>query len=1378
MSAPVHFIPRPLQDLTAPEAAQGLWMPAGCQPMIELRPDGAPHPSGWVAFCLGLEASVAFQPVQLAVQTGNEQDVPVVFSLPGPSAGRIEAILRLPDRVEGLCLLFSDGAPAFRLGAVHMRPMGKAEAGLRLGWPAFRRRLGQPRALFRAVGNIGRLLATRGPRVAIRHLADGILAASAETRAMRDLDPAEHDDAARYRRWIAENEDAAAGPTDPAQGPLISLLIMAGDAPPERLARTLDSLEDQAGWQALVAGGGLERSDAVRPVATDRLADLAAEADGEFLAVLEPGDVLAPHALATIRQMLASRPELDLVYSDEDALSFENGRENPYFKPEWSPELLFAFNYFGRVTVIRRALVEAAGGYRSEAGPAAEWDLHLRVAERAPAIGRITQVLCHRSPDSLGDRPAPDAPEAEAYRRVIAACWERQGLAAQIATQADGTQRSSWVIADPPLVSVIIPNRNKAAMLRVCTDGLLTRTAYPKIELIIVDNLSDEPETHALYRELAERACAKIVRYAETFNYSAACNAGARAAGGELLLFLNNDIEIVDPDWLAELVRFVKRPGVGVVGNLLVFPDGSPQHAGVVVGMHICGLLFREAPLDDWGVFGGPLVPRTCLAVMGACQMIRRELFDAIGGFDEGFRLANGDIALCLAARRAGYRTAYTPFARLIHHEGATRGHSNPREDLQRTVLMLSEEGIAEDPYFHPGLSASRGIPTLRIGSDLGMRDYLYRETRSLLADFPPPSALDLFDDTALAEALGADPADLFWPAEDPAGVADRWAAARFLIDLVRRQPALRQRFTERLSGGPDGAFARWLNAEGPERLRLSERGLAAIAEVLADPPSARVRHIFTTRDELRADYPLGPTPAGRRELLCHLFANGRQELRLEEIWWFAFECAERPAAELVAVTLFQPTWQRLFPDGLTMFGRRQFGAWLARFFGLADGWASPAAWPLPFSPAQQIRLGYWAHLSWRTAHPRPFASRAGTCALLDWLASDQAPIEDEAKAWCARLDREAVSDELLAGGVNVLGHFCYPSGLRTSVESLTEGLRRTGVAVSRRDILADASGDDPHHAAFGGLEIYDTTIIHTQPEPFFSAAYARAGVHERQPRTYRIGYWYWETDSIPESWLEQAGQLDELWAATHYVADAMRQRFPQPVFHMMPGVELPAFEERPRAAFGLDGDRFTFLFVFHMMSIMERKNPLALIKAYRQAFGDDERTALVLKTSFGDKHPALMAELERAADGSGITIIDKIYSQDDTLALMQACDCYASLHRSEGFGLTMAEAMLLGKPVIATGYSGNVDFMDHDNSLLVDYRLITLQQDYPPYVAGSRWAEPSIDHAAQLMRRVFDDPASALALGAKARADLEERMSLAAAGRRMADRLKQIAGT
>jgi glycosyltransferase involved in cell wall biosynthesis len=337
--------------------------------------------------------------------------------------------------------------------------------------------------------------------------------------------------------------------------------------------------------------------------------------------------------------------------------------------------------------------------------------------------------------------------------------------------------------------------------------------------------------------------------------------------------------------------------------------------------------------------------------------------------------------------------------------------------------------------------------------------------------------------------------------------------------------------------------------------------------------------------------------------------------------------------------------------------------------------------------------------------------------------------------------------------------------------------LRAAGTEVTLRNVPGDRRRDEPIHGRFTGLEEFPVTLIHVQPEPFFPRAYEMCGLFPRMPRGYRIGYWYWEMDTVPASWDQAALGTDELWAATQFVADALKARFDIPVFTLPPGVVLTPFTRRPRACFGVPEDKFVFLFVFHMTSVMERKNPLGLIRAFARAFRSDEPVVLVLKTTFGESYPKLMDELRAAAAEAAVEVIviDEIYAQDETLSLIETCDAYVSLHRSEGLGLTMAEAMLLGKPVVATGFSGNTDFMNASNSLLVDYQVVPIGVSIPPYEAEMRWAAPSEEHAAALMRRLFDDRAFAAALGARAKKDLGRNLNIEAAGRRMANRLSEI---
>ena len=1234
-----------------------------------------------------------------------------------------------------------------------------------------------------------------GGRVALRSAIGAIMLGDRREPVVVPTSAAE-----RYQHWIVEREGGPQPVVSPAVGSALhgirfSLLIPVETLDPVQLAHTLKALKQaqpDIKWECRIgygpgvdaqAIGKLAHVDGETRVTCTAMADgergamlaeLAAMATGDLVLVLDPGDRLAPQALA----MLAAAHGGGIVHGDEDRIDGDNARHSPFLKPEWSPELLYAFNYFGRPTALPRIQVERLGGFTPGLGIGCEWDLHLRLAAAAVPVARLPSILCHRPESNATDRIAPDRPQAAQHRAVLAAHWQRQGITATVTTEPDGTLRSIWPIPDPPLVSIVIPNRDQPALLQTCLRSIQDGMHYPRIQVIIVDSGSTDPETLALYaREQAQNRI-EVVWLAEPFNYSAACNTGARAARGDLLLFLNNDIEVTTPGWLEELVRFAQRPGVGIVGTLLVYPDGRLQHAGVTIGMHLCGLLFRGAAEQEWGPIGSPMVPRTLSAIMGACQMVRREAFAQIGGFDETYGLANSDVALCLAARAAGWRIAYTPFARLVHHEGASRGHTNPPEDMTRTANDIRRFGYRQDPFFHPELDADSNIPRLRIGSEPDNAASLLNSLQRHGAGLANPVPLDLGSDADVAEAVGLADTELFWPPSLPVAITDQWSAARWCIDLLRRRPELRVRFPDALSGGADGAFGQWLAGSGAGCLALPVAALEQIRLALAAGIAARARQTVLTESKLVGAMALAFLPPGRATLLRTLLGRDTAaRLRPEEVWWLALECAEDPAGALILSHRFNASWQALFPDGTTVFGQERFAAWFRATYRCEADWTQPANWPQALTAAQQIRLGWYAREYWQICHSDPFRNETTALALLDWLVVPAAGLQAAAREWLAAQPAAGLAAALVAPGLTVIGHFCYPSGLRNSAISVVRGLRSVPLEVLVRDVPVDGEHDQPQHAAHDGPEPYGTTLVHIQPEPFFGQAFARAGLNPRRRRSYRIGYWYWELEAVPESWAGAVAEVDELWAATRFVADALRSHFRTPVFNLMPGIELPAFLPRGPEHFGIPPSRFTFLFAFHMMSVMERKNPLGLIRAFRMAFSAADPVTLVLKTSFGEKHPALIAELHAAANAAGakVTIIDRVFTNDETISLMQACDAYVSLHRSEGLGLTMAEAMLLGKPVIATGYSGNLDFMTPENSLLAAYRLVEIDRPTPPYATGSLWAEPVESHAAQLMRRVWQNPDFAAALGRRAKADIAANLSIAAAGRRMADRLAAI---
>ena len=693
------------------------------------------------------------------------------------------------------------------------------------------------------------------------------------------------------------------------------------------------------------------------------------------------------------------------------------------------------------------------------------------------------------------------------------------------------------------------------------------------------------------------------------------------------------------------------------------------------------------------------------------------------------------------------------------------------------TAKDLQEPGFTEDPYFHPALSPHLSTPTLRLAPEPSPRQFLQQQLVEL---YPPQwaaSDLDIYDDEAVREALGPHAAQLSFPIWFPSEVADSpWGAARFALHLLRTLPQLRRKFPRALSEGPDGAFCRWLCTAAVARHGLAPAAARHIAEAFRLKPASRIRQAYELSAELRRSFPLALTPAGRKPFLIWLAARGKLEygLRDEQIWWFLQECDEDPGLELAHTYLITPEWQRRFPDAPTVFGRTRFLQWLRQHYDIDDPWPETLRWPSPLGPLQELSLAYARREHWRITAPRALENPQETRRLVEWLRRGGHAEQAIEQPWWQQLEAALAQDRTRPRGMNILGHFCYPSGLQVSVRSVVEALTRAGVPTSCRDVPTTVDGDVPGRSEALGLEFFDTTLIHVQPEPFFDTCYLRAGLEPRND-VYRIAMWYWEFGTAPPEWGKRAHLIQEVWAPTRFIAQALKQVMTVPVTPMLPGIRLGDIADVPRCRYGIPGDHFMFLYMFDMNSITERKNPLGLIAAFRKAFRRGEDVVLVIKVSRSKGHPAEFARLTHAADRAGAIIIDETTSLEEAYGLIQACDCYVSLHRSEGFGLTMAEAMLMRKPVIATGYSGNLDFMTPGTSLLVPYQLVALKHDIPPYKKGYIWADPSLAEAARWMRWVYEHPREAQALGAKAQQHVRRVLSPEAAAQRMAQRFEEI---
>jgi GT2 family glycosyltransferase len=445
---------------------------------------------------------------------------------------------------------------------------------------------------------------------------------------------------------------------------------------------------------------------------------------GEFVTFLQPGDILAEHALYEVAIALGGNRQSDVVYTDSDCLDSEGKRTDPWFKPGWDPDLLLGQDYLSAFAVYRRDLVEGAGWLRSGFESAELYDLALRVT-RATTPDRIIHVPailihCREAKETNHSKnEAAELPVAEANWRAVRDHLNSQGdwdALVEPVPHIPAAVRVVWPL--PPLeprVSVIIPTRDRTDLLAECIDGVLHRTDYANFELLIVDNGSVEPDTLRLFDRLAsEESRVRILHYPGLFNYSALNNAAAREAAGDVLLLLNNDTRVIDSGWLRELVSQVLRPDVGIVGAKLLYANQQVQHGGVMLGPHgYAAHVHRLAERNDPGYRGQLALTRTLSAVTAACVAIRPAVFFEVGGFDEvNLPVAFNDVDLCLRLGDYGYRVVWTPFAELFHLESASRGKEdvNPatRERLLSELEYLKKSwgSLLEfgDPFHNPNL--------------------------------------------------------------------------------------------------------------------------------------------------------------------------------------------------------------------------------------------------------------------------------------------------------------------------------------------------------------------------------------------------------------------------------------------------------------------------------------------------------------------------------------------------------------------------------------------------------------------------------------------------------------------------------------------------
>jgi len=548
-----------------------------------------------------------------------------------------------------------------------------------------------------------------------------------------------------YQTWAARHSSPSpheletlrqrAGPTT---SPLISVVMPTYNPRPEHLEAALTSVLDQSyPWLEICIADDASTDPATRAI-IERFAaqdcrfkyilreqnghisaasnSALALATGDFIALLDQDDLLAPHALSVMAEELRQHPDTQIIYSDEDKIDDRGWRSHPHFKPDWNHTLALAQNYVCHLLVIRRQLVHDVGGFRQGMEGAQDHDLLLRCAERArpETIRHVPQVLYHwrvherSTAKSLGTKPYAQENGCKAVQEHL----DRTNVAATV--EPDGMfYRVQYLPPEQwPRACVVIPTRDRHELLTQCVATVLERTDYPDVEFCIVDNGTTDPQALAWLKQCATAPRVRVVRDDSPFNYSALNNLAVSGSSSEVICLMNNDIEIKDASWLRQMIKSLLQPGVGIVGCRLFYPDGTLQHAGVIVGLGgTAGHIFRGQKREDPHYMHRPMLRQELSAVTAACLVTRREVYEQLGGLDETFAVAFNDIDYCLRARKAGWKVVYDPYVEMIHHESASRGRDRTPE--QRARLSKEKAGLVErhpdflvhDPAYNPNLT-------------------------------------------------------------------------------------------------------------------------------------------------------------------------------------------------------------------------------------------------------------------------------------------------------------------------------------------------------------------------------------------------------------------------------------------------------------------------------------------------------------------------------------------------------------------------------------------------------------------------------------------------------------------------------------------------
>ena len=530
--------------------------------------------------------------------------------------------------------------------------------------------------------------------------------------------------------------------------PLISVVMPTYNTNPELLRQTIQSVRNQLypNWELCIADD-FSTNDQVREViqaeakeesrirfvfraenghiseATNSALELAT---GGYVAFLDHDDLLSQNALFEVAKVINNNPDVGIIYSDEDKINEDDYRYDPYFKPDWNPDLFLGQNFINHLSVYKLELIKKIGGLRVGYEGAQDWDLAFRVIEHNgdSKIVHIPKILYHwrATPGSTARDITQKDYIAKAQGKVLDEHFSRTGQSVKLENILNAFWKIEYEIPKPsPLVSIVIPTKNQKRVLEKCIESLTSLTDYEPYELLVVNNRSDEEETLQYLEKLKADPRITVLDYPWQFNYSAINNFAVKKARGEVLCLLNNDIEIIKGDWLKIMVSLAVRPKTGAVGAKLLYPDHKIQHAGVILGLGgVAGHAYLLKDENYIGQMGRALLMQNYSAVTAACMVVEKAKYEQVGGFNENeLKIAFNDIDFCIRLMQAGYRNVWTPEAKLIHHESVSRGFDDTPDKQERfksEINYMKEtwgEILENDPAYNPNLTLDHEAFTL-----------------------------------------------------------------------------------------------------------------------------------------------------------------------------------------------------------------------------------------------------------------------------------------------------------------------------------------------------------------------------------------------------------------------------------------------------------------------------------------------------------------------------------------------------------------------------------------------------------------------------------------------------------------------------------------